>query len=41
MVELQGEVVSTAYFDGLAAEVNEMLQESGVVVISDLALQVR
>lgn len=40
MAEVQGEIISNAYFDGLAAEVNEMLQESGVVLISDLALQV-
>lgn len=28
---LQGELFSTAYFDGLAAEVDEALQEAGVV----------
>lgn len=28
---VQGELFSTAYFDGLAAEVDETLQEAGVV----------
>ena len=40
MSEVQGEIISNAYFDGLAAEVNEILQESGVILVADLALQV-
>ncbi|EFN57486.1 hypothetical protein CHLNCDRAFT_143015 [Chlorella variabilis] len=33
----QGELFSSAYFDGLAAEVDEGLQEAGVVSVGDLA----
>ncbi|KAL4425678.1 hypothetical protein ABPG75_009694 [Micractinium tetrahymenae] len=33
----QGELFSTAYFDGLAAEVDDSLQEAGVVSVGDLA----
>ncbi|KAK9817206.1 hypothetical protein WJX72_011062 [[Myrmecia] bisecta] len=33
----QGELITLAYFDGLAAEANEMLQEAGVIPLGDLA----
>ncbi|KAG1674314.1 hypothetical protein FOA52_013503, partial [Chlamydomonas sp. UWO 241] len=39
MIEAQGELITQMYFDGLAAEVNEMLQDSGMVSVADLALQ--
>jgi hypothetical protein len=39
VVEAQGELITTQYFDSLAAEVNELLQESGVITLGDLAVQ--
>lgn len=39
VVEAQGELITTQYFDALAAEVNELLQESGVIALGDLAVQ--
>eukprot|EP00887_Chlorella_sp_A99_P000841 scaffold5.g841.t1 len=37
LLAAQGELFSQAYFDGLAAEVDELLQEAGVVSLGDLA----
>ncbi|GAX74437.1 hypothetical protein CEUSTIGMA_g1886.t1 [Chlamydomonas eustigma] len=39
IMEAQGELLTQQYFDSLAAEVDEMLQEAGVVTMADLALQ--
>lgn len=33
----QGEIMSTKYFDGIAAEIDESLQETGMVSLVDLA----
>lgn len=35
LLALQGELFSTAYFDGLAAEVDDNLQEAGVMSGAD------
>ncbi len=39
VIEAQGELLTQRYFDSLAAEVDEMLHETGVVAVADLALQ--
>ena len=33
---LQGELITVSYFDALAAEVNELLQEAGVLPIGEV-----
>ncbi|KAI8468856.1 MAG: hypothetical protein J3K34DRAFT_294179 [Monoraphidium minutum] len=38
VVEAAGELMTTQYFDALAAEVDDLLQESGVLGIADLAV---
>lgn len=37
MTLVQGDLVSDAYFEALAAEVNEALQEAGALDIGDIA----
>lgn len=37
VIQAQGELLTTKYFDSLAEDVNESLQNDGVVVIGDLA----
>jgi hypothetical protein len=37
VIQAQGELLTTKYFDSLAEDVNESLQNNGVVVISDFA----
>ena len=39
VVAIQGDVVTTAYFDALAAEVDEMLRYTGNVEMGDVAKQ--
>jgi hypothetical protein len=37
-MEAQGELLTTSYFDSLAAEINDLLQESGAVNLAELAI---
>jgi hypothetical protein len=37
VIQAQGELLTTTYFDSLAEDVNESLQNNGVVIIGDLA----
>eukprot|EP00798_Chlamydomonas_sp_ICE-L_P012768 gene12768-16019_t len=39
MIETQGELMTTTYFDSMAAEVNDLLQESGMMILGDIAVQ--
>uniref|UniRef100_A0A383VLC1 E3 UFM1-protein ligase 1 homolog n=1 Tax=Tetradesmus obliquus TaxID=3088 RepID=A0A383VLC1_TETOB len=38
VMEAQGELITTQYFDSLAAEIDDLLQESGVLSMADLAV---
>eukprot|EP00878_Enallax_costatus_P006274 GHUV01006577.1.p1 GENE.GHUV01006577.1~~GHUV01006577.1.p1 ORF type:complete len:509 (+),score=174.38 GHUV01006577.1:756-2282(+) len=38
VLEAQGELITLQYFDTLAAEINDLLQESGVTSMADLAI---
>ncbi|KAF5828079.1 hypothetical protein DUNSADRAFT_18260 [Dunaliella salina] len=39
VLEAQGELITVQYFDAIAGEINDLLQEAGQVSLSDLAVQ--
>ncbi|KAL6754102.1 E3 UFM1-protein ligase 1 [Haematococcus lacustris] len=39
LVQAQGELMTSQYFDAVAAEINDLLQETGQLSLADLAMQ--